>query len=471
MAASLPTVPEVQHEDMTGMTGDQRAEELSNLTGKSAHLTGALPEDRADLARLATGESFVRPTAFTRVRPDTASVLVVDADIGNGAPDENGNLAIDAAIAIGIRPVPANAMNGAATASTATGKGIGKNGTPVGALHLMNEALAHNRLSRNGPVSLEVSAALTRMDIGRDVTRIWQRLDEFVTLAGTAECAIFRREWNEDCAPTHRKLRPVPSNGPNDCMVETAWYAMTKAERMFLTKRNWHIERKNLPYAKANVTHDLVNVYDWVMLPASVGEKFCQNGAIDLSKFPCHQLNGSFNALSALRKCMQWFCQDCFEENAGTEGVVFVVRRRTKTEAQLQWVTASNGKQKLDNQFNRQFTDHISTQNGVKDENEVLAGITNVPRKWMWTVPRLSEESMGIIRMPLNDPMMLLTNGRPILCLDDMAEWNRLATVKLAGLIEWRLIGSATVIAQVANALNPGAEVVLRMNANAKGNK
>ena len=237
----------------------------------------------------------------------------------------------------------------------------------------------------------------------------------------------------------------VPSNGPNDCMVETAWYAMTKAERMFLTKRNWHIERKNLPYAKANVTHDLVNVYDWVMLPASVGEKFCQNGAIDLSKFPCHQLNGSFNALSALRKCMQWFCQDCFEENAGTEGVVFVVRRRTKTEAQLQWVTASNGKQKLDNQFNRQFTDHISTQNGVKDENEVLAGITNVPRKWMWTVPRLSEESMGIIRMPLNDPMMLLTNGRPILCLDDMAEWNRLATVKLAGLIEWRLIGHTQV--------------------------
>ena len=80
---------------------------------------------------------------------------------------------------------------------------------------------------------------------------------------------------------------------------------MTKAERMFLTKGNWHIEWKNLPYAKANVTHDLVNVYDWVMLPASVGEKFYQNGAIDLSKFPCHQLNGSFKALSATRKCVQ----------------------------------------------------------------------------------------------------------------------------------------------------------------------
>ena len=72
---------------------------------------------------------------------------------------------------------------------------------------------------------------------------------------------------------------------------------MTKAERMFLTKGNWHIEGKNLPYAKENVTHDLVNVYDWVMLPASVGEKFYENGAIDLSKFPCHQLNGSFHAM------------------------------------------------------------------------------------------------------------------------------------------------------------------------------
>ena len=34
----------------------------------------------------------------------------------------------------------------------------------------------------------------------------------------------------------------IPQNDPNDCMVETAWYAMTKAERMFLTKGNWRIE-------------------------------------------------------------------------------------------------------------------------------------------------------------------------------------------------------------------------------------
>ena len=130
------------------------------------------------------------------------------------------------------------------------------------------------------------------------------------------------------------------------------------------------------------------------------------------------------------------------------------MRRRTKVEAQRQWVTAFNGKKKLDNYFNRQFTDHISTQNGVKDENEVQAGIANVPRKWMWTVPRLSEESMGIIPMPLSDPMML--TGMPLLCLGEMAEWNRLATVKNFGLIEWRLMGHT--MAPVQQAFGAGLD-------------
>ena len=164
-APSLPTVPEVQYENMSG---EQLAADLAVLTGQtveevksagvqtalvSLHLTEKLPEGREDLVRLATGESFVRPTVFTRVTPDTASVLVVEAEIGTDDPAEsqNGNIAID--VAIGIRPRPATVPSVAATASTATGKGIGKNGTPVAALHLMNETLVHNRLSRNGPVS------------------------------------------------------------------------------------------------------------------------------------------------------------------------------------------------------------------------------------------------------------------------------------------------------------------------------
>ena len=134
--------------------------------------------------------------------------------------------------------------------------------------------------------------------------------------------------------------------------------------------------------------------------------------------------------------------------------------------------------------------------------------------------------SMGIIRMPQTENMMCRPHGTPLLCLAEMAEWNRLATVRPNGLIEWRLMGhtmvplvqanasglhhdcstwdelyedddgelvnawngptsssapmpskkaktmasssSATVLSDVANALIPGAEVVLRMNAKAK---
>ena len=133
---------------------------------------------------------------------------------------------------------------------------------------------------------------------------------------------------------------------------------ISKAERIFLEKGRWHIEWKLTPNAKENV------VLDW-MLP-SVGEKFFRNSTIEFSKFPCHQLNGSFSVLSTMRKIVQWYYQGCFDENTDYEGVVFVVRRRSKNEAQPKWITASNGKMKLENYFNRQFTDHINPQNGCE---------------------------------------------------------------------------------------------------------
>ena len=132
---------------------------------------------------------------------------------------------------------------------------------------------------------------------------------------------------------------------------------------------------------------------------------------------------------------------------------------------------------------------------------------------------------MGIIRMPQNKSMMRRSYGTPLLCLAEMAEWNRLATVSPNGLIDWRLMGqplrpavqanasrlhhdcstwderyeddvgelvnawsgptlsispmpskkaktmasssSATVLSDIANALIPGAEIVLRMNSKA----
>ena len=75
---------------------------------------------------------------------------------------------------------------------------------------------------------------------------------------------------------------------------------------------------------------------------------------------------------------MQWYCQGCFNENADYEGVVFVVRRRSKNEAQRKWVAASNGKMKLENYFKRQFTDHISTQNGYLENDDEHVGVANV---------------------------------------------------------------------------------------------
>ena len=51
----------------------------------------------------------------------------------------------------------------------------------------MNETLTTYRFSRNGPVNREVSAALSRMDFGKDITKVWQRLDEYVTTNSQTE--------------------------------------------------------------------------------------------------------------------------------------------------------------------------------------------------------------------------------------------------------------------------------------------
>ena len=47
--------------------------------------------------------------------------------------------------------------------------------------------------------------------------------------------------------------------------------------------------------------------------------------------------------------------------------------------------------------FSRQFTDHISTQNGYLENDDEHVGVANVPRKWIWNVPDDSSQmSMGI---------------------------------------------------------------------------
>ena len=80
-------------------------------------------------------------------------------------------------------------------------------------------------------------------------------------------------------------------------------------------------------------------------------------------------------------------------------------------------------------------------------------GVANMPKKWIWNIPDdSSQNSMGIIQVPLTENMMCRPHGTPLLCLAAMAEWNRLATVRPNGLIEWRLMRQTMVPLVQANA-------------------
>ena len=202
----MPTVPEVQYEELTGQ---QLARDLASLSGRSVteiqtdavqvtlvtmNAAGALPFDRRDLMRAARGESYVRPidTAMVTAR-NGGRTLVVDGEIAPSVPLEamTRNQMVDANL--GIRPDPRTAAmliqpDAEQTASAGIpptaappateSREIGRNDFPVESLHLMNETLTAHRFSRNGPMNREVSAALSRMDMGKDVTKVWQRLDE-----------------------------------------------------------------------------------------------------------------------------------------------------------------------------------------------------------------------------------------------------------------------------------------------------
>ena len=183
---AMPTVPEVQHEEMTG---EQLAHHLASLTGRSVtdiqnegvHVTlimmnaaGELPFDRPDLLRLARGESYVRPIESARVTARNGGrTLVVDGEIAPSVPLEamTSNQLIDANL--GIRPDPRTAAMLVQPSAEQTASAgipptvplpgtqnpeIGRNDFPVGSLHLMNETLTTHRFSRNGPVNREVSA-------------------------------------------------------------------------------------------------------------------------------------------------------------------------------------------------------------------------------------------------------------------------------------------------------------------------
>ena len=539
-------------EDEVRQTGVQ-----NNLV--ALHLAGNVPEHRVDLRRLAQGETMTRPS---------------------GPPVENatGPAAIDAALGINVSngtaetapatmPVSSTAPSAAVpnvpvpAAPAPTGPNAALNAAPWEARNLMNEPMLPHRLSRHGPVTVEVAAALTAMDCGVELTRVWRELDHYVgnvvehdrervverandladrllrAQVGLAE-TLYKREWDERLAPMLSVLLPgtrsggttacrfdhpdqhsngpmsslrmrmhslgiqTEINGPNNWMIETSWTQMTKAERLFLTKGNWHVEWRSAHWAKENATDALVNVYDWLCLPMPPAMRLYNNGIVDLSRFPCHQLNGSFNALSALRKTIQWANQGVFEEAECDATVAFIVFRRTKATAMRRWVAGGpggNARVKLANYFNRQFTDHIST---FEWDN---AGLDN----WRWRMESESFDTVGIVRVPMTDPMCIGT-PRALLTLNEIMDWQMHATTNSGeSLLEWRLMGHTmvplcqsigaglehdcstwnelyeddgneapnawnaakakandqavgTALAQTANALEPGSEIVLR---------
>ena len=203
----------------------------------------------------------------------------------------------------------------------------------------MNEPMLPHRLSRHGPVTVEVSAALTAMDCGVELTRVWRELDNYVgtvvendrervverandladrmlrAQVGLAE-TLYKREWNENTAPMMSVLLPgtrsggttacrfghpdqhsngpmsslrmrmhslgiqTEINGPNDWMIETtSWTQMTKAERLFLTKGNWHVERRSAHWAKENATDALVKCVRLAVSADATGNEIVQQMA------------------------------------------------------------------------------------------------------------------------------------------------------------------------------------------------
>ncbi|CAE7666480.1 unnamed protein product [Symbiodinium sp. CCMP2592] len=471
----------------------------SNLL--ALHLAGNVPDDRPDLQRLAQGLPVIRSTA------DPATVPT------------SGPAAMDAALGIHVRngteetapPTAANEPNDSVPEAPApSGANEALNAVPWEARHLMNEVLVPHRLSRHGPVNAEVSAALTAMDCGVELTRVWSELDAFITTVvendrqRVAERGSdltdrmlraqvnLAEEWRNVClsfpppGPAFEWSNELAENenALPQWMIETSWTQMTKAERLFLTKRNWHVEWRAPHYAKENA---LVNVYDWLCLPLSLAMGLYTNGILVLAKLPCHQRNGSYNALSAPRKTVQWANQGVFEESEHDEPTAFVVFRRTKTKtaAMRRWVAGgpnANARVKLANYFNRLFTDHIST----------VEWDGNGPDDWKWTMEPLSHTSAGIVRVPMTDPMCV-RSPKLLLSLNEISEWGMFVTHRGHNLVEWRLMGHTMILlTQCVNAVleqdcstweelygndeevkesiawnaqEPGSEIVLRKNA------
>ena len=148
-------------------------------------LAGNVPEHRQDLQRLAEGQTFVRPTEYPPLASATATgAAQIDAALGllgiNAATGTEGPAPATAGMEPGSNGAPApNAM--VPTASAPSEPNAALNAIPWEARNLMNEPMVQHKLSRHGPVTVEVSAALTALDCGAELTRVWNEHDNYVT--------------------------------------------------------------------------------------------------------------------------------------------------------------------------------------------------------------------------------------------------------------------------------------------------
>ena len=68
--------------------------------------------------------------------------------------------------------------------------------------------------------------------------------------------------------------------------------------------------------------------------------------------------------------------------------------------------------------------------------------------QWRWTMNEPSLSSVGIVRVPVSDPMCSprpKPNGQILLCLSEIMERGTLATTTFRTLVEWRLMGHTMV--------------------------
>ncbi|CAE7221203.1 unnamed protein product [Symbiodinium sp. CCMP2592] len=166
----MEPLPEHMYEEVIDMAA------LSDLTEAEVRRTG-VQSNLVALHLQENGLTMIRPTADPPMANASATgPAAIDAALGitvrNGAEEPASARAADAA------PAANESVPGAPVPSEPN---AAVNAVPWEARHLVDETMVQHRLSRRGPVTVEMSAALTAMDSGVELARVWNELDSYIT--------------------------------------------------------------------------------------------------------------------------------------------------------------------------------------------------------------------------------------------------------------------------------------------------